>query len=67
MVYDGKPMRVTVSVGVAGLMHGNMSGAITHADRALYVAKAQGRNRVVVSDERVAAAAAPVDGDGLHG
>ena len=62
VVYDGKPLRVTVSVGVAGLMLGDVASAITRADRALYVAKAQGRNRVVVSDERVATAVPPVDG-----
>lgn len=61
VVHDGKRLRVTVSVGVAGVMLGDLSGAITQADRALYAAKAQGRNRVVVSDEHLEAAAGPVD------
>ncbi len=54
----GRPLRVTVSVGVAGLQPGESPEALfQRADRALYRAKANGRNRVD-SDEVTAAAAA---------
>ena len=45
-------VRVTVSVGVAGQKGEqlpNLEGILGHADRALYAAKAQGRNRVVAT------------------
>jgi diguanylate cyclase (GGDEF)-like protein len=51
VMYNGKRLHVTVSVGVAALTLGDLSGAITLADRALYAAKVQGRNRVVVAGE----------------
>jgi diguanylate cyclase (GGDEF)-like protein len=52
--YRGETLRrVTLSIGVAGCpQHGTTSSQIvTAADRALYVAKASGRDRVVVTGE----------------
>jgi len=40
---------VTVSVGVAGADGDELTSAIEHADRALYLAKQQGRDRAVVA------------------
>lgn len=44
-----QPVRITISVGVASLHHGgeNIDSLIERADRALYQAKEQGRNRVI--------------------
>jgi diguanylate cyclase (GGDEF)-like protein len=48
----GNPRRLTVSIGVASSLRGSdAETAIGEADAALYKAKAQGRNRVVVSHE----------------
>lgn len=41
---------ITVSVGIAGPVQGEVSGAIEHADRALVIAKEQGRDRAVQVD-----------------
>jgi diguanylate cyclase (GGDEF)-like protein len=46
---DGR--HVTVSVGVAGTSHGDISGAVRRADLALYSAKEHGRDRAVASDD----------------
>lgn len=46
---DGR--HVTVSVGVAGTRHGDATGAIRRADRALHSAKEHGRDRAVASDD----------------
>jgi diguanylate cyclase (GGDEF)-like protein len=46
----GEVARVTISAGVAGVdsvSAGSLEVLIEHADRALYSAKAEGRNRVV--------------------
>ena len=48
--YSGKNMAITVSVGVMtdlSQVH-TVGDALRHADRALYQAKAAGRNQVVV-------------------
>lgn len=46
---NGKPRAITVSIGVAGLQRDELSvdHAIARADRALYRAKEEGRNRVL--------------------
>jgi diguanylate cyclase (GGDEF)-like protein len=48
---DGKPIRVTVSCGVAALGPdgSSLENLIVRADNALYAAKAQGRNRVCMA------------------
>ncbi|HET9956344.1 MAG TPA: diguanylate cyclase [Polyangiaceae bacterium] len=53
LTFDGKPERVTVSIGVAGntdVASGKAEDLVKAADVALYEAKRLGRNRVVVYD-----------------
>lgn len=54
---EGVVIHATVSIGVAS-GPGSLEELIRRADKALYQAKAAGRNRVMVADE------VPVDGDG---
>lgn len=48
-VYEGKNIGVTVSIGVASLREEGGDKLFDRADHALYEAKQQGRNRVVVA------------------
>jgi|GEM_PF-792812 diguanylate cyclase len=53
IVLDGKPMRVTVSAGVAQARGvDNPRSIFQRADRALYTAKENGRNRAYYHDEQ---------------
>ena len=48
--FDGTPIGVTVSVGLALLAHGEaLDAALTRADKALHRAKSAGRNRVDIA------------------
>jgi diguanylate cyclase (GGDEF)-like protein len=48
----GRPLQVTLSAGVAEAVPSDTPDTLMHvADKALYQAKQQGRNRVVVADE----------------
>jgi diguanylate cyclase (GGDEF)-like protein len=50
--FDGRSVRVTVSMGVALSRPGEpLDRLLERADVALYEAKSQGRNRVVLQDE----------------
>lgn len=50
---NGQPVPVTVSIGVAQIVPGrSVQDAVTAADRALYVAKEGGRNRIERAPER---------------
>lgn len=53
LLVDGKPLRFSVSIGVAQFDRRELSltGWLARADAALYRAKAQGRNRVVLETE----------------
>jgi diguanylate cyclase (GGDEF)-like protein len=51
--YEGKRIPVTVSLGVAGMPHGEIKAPedlLARADRALYEAKRAGRNRMVQAE-----------------
>ena len=59
--YEGKQIRVTISVGVAGIPHPGVQGPadlIAVADEMMYEAKRSGRNRVCVRKSPPAGAAA---------
>lgn len=51
--FDERPMRVTASFGVASVSKGerDVTAALARADKALYRAKAEGRDRVVASEK----------------
>ncbi|WP_165421985.1 diguanylate cyclase [Pseudoxanthomonas winnipegensis] len=61
LVIDGLSLRVTCSIGVAWLQPGETPNALLRrADHALYQAKREGRNRVVVAThEGIASDQAP--------
>lgn len=50
LLADGRRVTVTVSIGLADASECPIEVALRHADEALYEAKRQGRNRVVISD-----------------
>ncbi|MGE6738955.1 sensor domain-containing diguanylate cyclase [Allorhizobium pseudoryzae] len=52
--FDATTLRITSSFGVASVLPGeaDISGALLRADKALYQAKAQGRDRVVRSNDQ---------------
>ncbi len=50
MLPDGTPLHVTISIGLAPLAKGaTLDAAMSEADKALYAAKHQGRNKVVAA------------------
>jgi diguanylate cyclase (GGDEF)-like protein/PAS domain S-box-containing protein len=51
---DGMPFGLTISVGVAEVVGGDLRAAIAVADRRLLAAKQAGRNRVHIDDDAVA-------------
>lgn len=51
---DGQVVRVTFSMGLADASESTLESALNRADEALYEAKRQGRNRVVVAELPVA-------------
>ena len=48
---DGVLVRITLSIGLADASHCPIGIALQQADRALYEAKRQGRNRVVIASD----------------
>jgi diguanylate cyclase (GGDEF)-like protein len=50
---DGRLVSVTISVGIALFADQPIDGLLIEADRALYVAKAQGRNQIRIADRPV--------------
>lgn len=53
MTIQGKPLQITASFGIAQLseLHSSFSQMFNNADMALYQAKNQGRNQVVIANE----------------
>lgn len=46
---DGRVVRITLSIGLADASRCSLEQALNHADEALYDAKHQGRNRIVIA------------------
>ncbi|HEM6741873.1 TPA: GGDEF domain-containing protein [Citrobacter farmeri] len=51
MFNENVATQVTISIGIAPLVGGDVEEAIRHADKALYKAKDLGRNHILVSDD----------------
>lgn len=51
LTFDNKPLVVTASFGVCNLLLDTLEGMITKADRALFQAKREGRNKIVAYSE----------------
>ncbi|MGE5514996.1 MAG: diguanylate cyclase [Bacteroidota bacterium] len=65
---DGQPVPVTVSIGVAQMVPGrSVQDAVAAADRALYMAKETGRNRVELAPDQPTAPAPEIIAAHLHG
>jgi len=54
VVFEGQPIRFTLSLGVATSAASTLDGTINHADELLYEAKESGRNRVVMDPSAAA-------------
>lgn len=66
-ISGGRTLHRTASLGVALLLPGESADSlIERADRAMYLAKNGGRNRVVVADASPVESVAPVDDRGPH-
>ena len=52
MLFRSQPLKLTVSIGVAALADGDLDAAIRSADQALYQAKDQGRDQVILSQRK---------------
>lgn len=48
--HDGRTVSVTISIGMAMFVDQQIDRLLLDADRALYVAKERGRNRVVLAE-----------------
>lgn len=53
---DGRTVSVTISIGMAMFADTQIDRLLLDADRALYLAKERGRNRIVLSERAVAGA-----------
>lgn len=49
LIFGNTRLRITVSIGVSAVHEADISTALSNADRALYQAKDEGRNRVVTA------------------
>ncbi len=52
VAHEGKPIPVTASIGLASTRQGTVENALKAADRAMYLAKQEGRNRVINAADR---------------